>query len=188
MLTSQESLPTVRPTVTLPGIPLSPAQFREHRGCSANMRLPPLPGCLVTSVTPQSGRLETRPAGWALPEPCPRVACIGVAKSNRHRDLVQSGWVSENLRNCGYFFLLGSEWATLPAPHSLTPSRTKRHLWAGVHLHYTERWTAWTPIPHTGTGTQAPQFGSCCWSCTSQGSPKKQDQSVILRSVKGDLL
>lgn len=75
----------------LSGIPLGPARFWEHNGCPANIWLPPLPSCLLTSVTLQPGRLEMHPAGCALPKPCPHVACIRVAHATDIRTLSSRG-------------------------------------------------------------------------------------------------
>lgn len=80
---------------------------------------------------------------------------------------------SENASSiCGRSFLTRSKLVTLSSPHSLTPNRTKRHLWAGIHRHPVQRWDSLDPrVTQNGAEPWAPSLGSCDWSCLSQGSP-----------------
>lgn len=160
-------------TVPFPGIPLSPAQFWEHSGCSANIWFPPLPGCLVTSVTLHSGRLEIHPTGCVLLKPCPHEACICVTSATEIRAWFSWGGSEKTSSNRRSFFLTSSKLATLPSPYPLTPNRTELHLWAGIHLHHTERRTAWTLVSHR-LGLKPELCHLAAVTVAIQGSPEKQ--------------
>lgn len=172
----------------LPGFPLGPAQFWERNGRTADVWSPPLPSCLVTSVTLQPGRLEMHPAGCALPKPCPHVACIRVASATEIRTSFSWGGPQKTSVAVDTSLRPIPNWPLCPLP-ILSP-QTQPNVTCGQEFAVsTQRGGQHGLLPHRlGMKPKLCNSVAAAVAVIGQGSPKNQNQEGMQGSIRGDLL